>query len=195
MKGLVYAVIFSAFLGLFACNSGQPEPVAWVNGLPLTTDELRYWMLLEKAGVYSYFFRIHGIEDSDNFWLQELDGEIPMEKLRAVALEKAKRVKIQQILALEKGIIETANFDEILDRLQEVNIERRKRVENGEPVYGPVQFTERTYFFHEFDEMVLELKRELAREEITEYEKYIDQLLADSDFKIYKKVYNSIRLK
>lgn len=182
MKGMVPAGIFLVFIGLFACNTSQSEPAAWVKGQPITHSELDYWMLLEKAGVYNYFFRKHGIEDSDNFWFQELDGEIPMEKLRAVALEKAKRVKIQQVLALEKGIIETANFDEILDRLPEVNTERRKRVENGEPVYGPLQFTERTYFLHEFDEMVLELKRELAREKITDYEKYIDQLLAEPDF-------------
>jgi len=81
-------------------------------------------------------------------------------------LEKAKRCKIQQIIALNKGLIETTNFDKIIGELQTVNAERASKVENGEPVYGPVQFTSRTYFSHVFDKMKIELKAKLAKDEL-----------------------------
>lgn len=149
-----------------SCTNNKPKIVAWVSDESITKSELKHWMLLEKASVYSYFYRKYGVSDSDSFWIQKLGDEIPLEKLKSISIEKAKRIKIQQILALEKGIIETANYDEIIDGLENINVERKQKVENGEPIYGPIQFTKRTWFFHVFDKMVIELKDELAKNEL-----------------------------
>lgn len=113
--------------------------------------------------MYNYFYQKFGVEDSEHFWTQKLGDEIPLEKIKSLAFENAKRCKIQQILALEKGIISTTNFDEITQDLKEINGERKQKVANGEPIYGPVQFTSRTFFAHVFDKMVIALKNELAK--------------------------------
>lgn len=149
-----------------SCYEKKPEIVAWVNIEPIAKSELNHWMLLEKANVYNYFYRTYGVNDSDTFWTQKLGSEIPLEMLKEQALEKVKRCKIQQHLALEKGIIKTTNFDEIVGDMESVNAERKQKVENGEPIYGPLQFTSRTFFFHVFDKMVIELKNELAKNEL-----------------------------
>ena len=125
---------------------------------------MNHWMLLEKANVYSYFYRKYKVQDNPTFWTEKLGDEIPLEKLKEIALQRVKRCKVQQILALEMGILKTANFDEILNALEEENLNRKRKIEKGEPIYGPKQFTSRTYFFKVFDNMVIKLKNELAKD-------------------------------
>jgi len=149
-----------------SCNKKKPEIVAWLNNEPITNSELKHWMLLEKANVYNYFYRKYGVGDSKHFWTQKYGNEIPLEMLKELAIENAKRCKIQQILALEKGIIKTTSFDEITKEMEKVNAERKKKVEKGEPIYGPVQFTSRTYFYHVFDKMVIDLKNKFSKHEL-----------------------------
>lgn len=149
-----------------SCGEQEQNVVAWINNEAITKAELKHWMLLEKANVYNYFYRKYGVNDNNKFWTQKQGNEIPIDKLKKTALEKAKRCKIQQIIALNKGLIETTNFDNIIGELETVNAERERKVENGEPVYGPVQFTSRTYFSHVFDKMKIELKTELAKDEL-----------------------------
>jgi hypothetical protein len=149
-----------------SCSKDNTDTVAWLGNETISKSELKHWMLLEKANVYNYFYRKYGVNDSDDFWTQKLGNEVPLEKLKETALEKARRCKVQQIIALKKGIIKTANFDEIISELEKVNVERNMKVENNEPIYGPVQFTSRTYFFHVFDKMQIELKTELAKDEL-----------------------------
>lgn len=149
-----------------ACAKQEQNVVARLNDEAITRAELKHWMLLEKANVYSYFYRKYGTQDSAHFWTEKQGDEIPLEKLKETALESAKRCKAQQILALEKGIVKTTNFDEIMEDLEKVNAERKRKVENGEPIYGPKQFTSRTYFSHIFDKMVIALKNELAKDEL-----------------------------
>jgi hypothetical protein len=166
MKNFRYIIFLMVLLIAVGCTRSKPDVVARLDSEAITKSELKHWMLLEKANVYSYFYRKYKVEDSEHFWTQELGDEIPLEKLKALALEKAKRCKVQQILALEKGITKTANFDEIAEEMKAVNEERRQKLEKGEPIYGPVQFTSRTYFSHVFDKMVIELKNELVKHEL-----------------------------
>lgn len=166
MKNYIHICFLIVVLIASSCAKQDQNVVALVNNEAITKSELKHWMLLEKANVYNYFYSKFGVNDSDNFWTQKLGDEIPLKKLKETAIEKAKRCKVQQIIALKKGIIKTANFDEIISELEKVNIERNMKVENNEPIYGPVQFTSRTYFFHVFDKMQIELKTELAKDEL-----------------------------
>jgi hypothetical protein len=166
MKVLEYIWIFLFPVLITGCSEDRQNVVAVLENHPITTAELRYWMLLEKANVYSYFYRKHQVADGDDFWTTKLADEVPLERLKETALAKVKRCKVQQILARQKGIIHTAHFDEIVHALDRVNKERMKRIENGEPVYGPTQFTTRTYFSHVFDKMVIDLKSALATKEL-----------------------------
>ena len=158
--------MFFFLLCVVGCQSSDSEFVASLNNEPISKSELRHWMLLEKANVYNYFYRKYGVQDSDEFWSEKQGGEIPLEKLKKTALGVAKRHKIQQVLALEKGIVRTINFDEIMLNLKIVNAERKRKVENGEPIYGPMQLTSRNYFSHVFDKMVIALKTELSKDEL-----------------------------
>ena len=93
---------------LFACNKDNTNIIARVNEYPISTSELRYWMMLQRAEVYNYYYEEFGIIDSDDFWEQKIEGNSPLDKLKELALEKAVRCKVQQILALERGIVACA---------------------------------------------------------------------------------------
>lgn len=166
MKILYQLYLAIVLLILVSCHKEKQSIVARVNNEAITISEMKHWMLLEKANVYNYFYRKYKVEDSKAFWAHMYGGEIPLEKLKRIAFQQAKRCKIQQIIALEKGIIETATFVEILMELEKVNSERKKKVANGDPIFGPVQFTSRSYFSHVFDQMVIKLKNELAKNEL-----------------------------
>jgi len=53
-------------------------------------------------------------------------------------------------------------------------------VENGEPIYGPKQFTSSTNFFHVFDKIVITLKNELTKEELEPNNEQLKSLLEKS---------------
>ena len=166
MKSYSYIFFLIALFITVSCGKNEPEIVAYINNEAITVSELKHWMLLEKASVFNYFYRKYRAEDSENFWTQKQGNEVPIEMLKELALEKAKRCKTQQILALEKGIIETTCFDDIIKEMEEINDNRRKKVDRDEAIYGPIQFTSRTYFSHVFDKMVLQLKDELSIHEL-----------------------------
>ena len=195
--------------------------MACVNDEAISKSELKHWMLLEKANVYNYFYQTYKETANDNFWTQQLGDEIPLNKLREVALYKAKRSKVQLTLARDKGIIATADFDGIIQKLANVNNDRKAKNEKGEPIYGPVKFTSRTYFFDYFDKTVIELKNALAKNELKpdnlqlqalqqqsngnleflimqfvdeNYEEFIDQLTDKASIKINHKVYDQTYL-
>jgi len=148
------------------CSQEPNDVVARVEGQTITSSELTYWMLLEKANTFNYFYQKYKVVDSKSFWTQKFGNETPLARLRRVALNKAVRCKIQQILALDKGIIESANFNKIMQELDGVNAERKSAVSNQEPVYGLVRFTKRTYFSHVLDKMIVQLKNKLAENEL-----------------------------
>lgn len=157
-------------------NERDQNIVASINGEVITIAELNHWMLLEKSKVYNYFFRKYGVHDSDHFWTEKQGNEIPLEKLKKAALKSVKRCKIEQILALKKGILKTANFDEIIKEMKIVNADRIQKTENHEPIYGPKQFTHRTYFSHVHDKMKEALKKQLSKKELHPNKKEMDSL-------------------
>lgn len=167
-------MVFS--LLLVNCSQVDENIVARINAQVITKAELNYWMLLEKANVYNYFFRTYGAQDSASFWTEKQGNEIPLKKLKEVALEKAKRCKIEQILALEKGIVTTINFDELMHEMTKVNADRKQKVANGEVIYGPKQYTSRTYFSKIQDKMRGALKKELAKNVLYPKKEALDKL-------------------
>lgn len=165
-KHLLNAYLVLLLVGSISCKDQRPEPVAWVNDLLISQLEFRHWMLLEKANTFNYFYQKYKVNESDHFWTDTFGGEVPIDRLRKVALEKAIDCKVQQAMALEKGVIDRVDFDVIVQKVKQVNTARKKTVESGEPVYGPVKFTKRTYFSYVFDKMVIDLKNELAKKEL-----------------------------
>jgi hypothetical protein len=182
-KAYVYTSLFAISCVLFfSCNKNDTSVIAWVNQYPVSSAEFKHWMLLQRAEVHNYFYNKYQLADSEDFWETEKEGESPLEMLKEMALEKALRCKVQQITALEKGIVDHIDFDRMMLEMQEENLKRKRKIENGEVVYGAKRYTERTYFAHEFDKLVIQLKAVLAKDELKPAKKDLEALIENEDY-------------
>ncbi len=179
----LFAISFVLFI---SCDRNDANVIAWVNQYPVSSAEFKHWMLLQRAEVHNYYYNKYQLADSEDFWETEKEGQSPLEMLKEMALEKAVRSKIQQIIALEKGIVEHIDFDQMMLEMQEENLKRKTKIEKGEVVYGAKRYTERTYFAHEFDKMVIRLKAALAEDELEAPEKELEAMVQNDNFPLHE---------
>lgn len=177
----IYAAI--VLLALGACSTSDKE-VAYVEGYPITASEMHYWMLLKKAEVNRYFYREHRVHNADNFWENEYNNESPIAMLKNLAMQEAKRCKVQQIMAFERGLVQEIHFDSITAQVGVENSRRAEKVERGEVIYGHQHFTQRSYFSHQFDNMVYLLKQELSEQELKPSLAELEQFIPSDTFMI-----------
>lgn len=182
-KSYVYTSLFAlSCVLLISCNKNDASVIVWVNQYPISKAEFEHWMLLQRAAVHNYFYTKYNITDSEAFWETETGGESPLEILKEMALDKAVRCKVQQIMALKKGIVDHIDFDQMMLEMKEENLKRKKKIENGEVVYGARRYTERTYFAHEFDKMVIQLKAALVKDALKPSEKDLKAMVKNENF-------------
>lgn len=179
-SGIKISLVLTLFF--LGCQAEKSSIVLWVNDMPVTTSEFEFQMLRNKAEVTGYFYRKHKISDSDIFWISSFQNESPLEMLKKLALEDAIKCKVQQQLAIKKGVSDNFDFDEMIKEMEAVNLERKQKVQLGEVVYGPVSFTPRTYFDYVFDQMVYELKYELSLSELKPGQKELELMQKSLEF-------------
>lgn len=141
----------------------QKQVVATVNGIPIKNSELKHWMLLNKAEVYNHYYRKYELPPDKNFWLTQLNGQTPLDKLKYKSLNEIVRIKVKQQLAEKLGIEVTKDYRDLMTERLKVNEIRKKKAESGKVIYGPVTFNPRTYFSRVHDKMVLKSKKILAK--------------------------------
>ncbi len=144
-----------------------PEPwVAKVNGEPIAVREFERRVLGNRAAAYSYFAGKYGATDSAEFWTTSYGGEAPLAWVKERALQECVRIKVEQILARHKGVVEDISYGAFLERLAQENERRRKALELGQPIYGPMQYEEDQFFSYLLSNVVIEVKRRLAQGEL-----------------------------
>jgi len=124
------------------CILWDKDPyVAKVNGEQLTEREFRY--RYNRSG----------------------DGEA-VETARENALKESIRIKVQQILFLDKDIQNDISYSSFLDDLERENKRRKNAIERKQVIYGPVQFNERDYFEYVFSNNVTAVKEKMKGREL-----------------------------
>jgi len=158
----VIAMLLS-FPTVVSCGEHPGTWVAKVNGEPISVRLFERGMVRNRASAYQYFRQKYGAEDSADFWTTPYDGEAPLEWIKQKTLDECVRIKVEQVFARDHGVIADAGYGAFLASLERENERRRQALAAGEPIYGPQQYTEDTYFTYFFTNMVLELKKRLSR--------------------------------
>lgn len=153
--------------------------VGTINGAAIAVEEFRLLMDRNKPEISSYFGEKYGssILDSPEFWDTTFSGERPSEVLKEKALRDCVRIKVQQLLALEKKLIADTSYSAFTKALKDENNRRKRAIEKGEIIYGPEKFSEEAYFFYYFQTIVDKIKENLREtrqlsvddKEITQY--------------------------
>ena len=203
--GLILLAAFWIFWILGDQKLAKDDVIATVNGEPITALEFEHRMQRHRGQVQSYFFKTYGAKDSANFWTTEYDGNIPIEMVKSRTFEELTRIKIQQWMAKERGIVSDISYDGLLRQMKEENRKRKQTAGKG-VIFGPVAFDEHTYFEYSFSNMVIALKRKLAEEGLLsdqgifssmnrEYENLIDQELKKAEVVVRDSVYKRMMVK
>lgn len=172
MKKLIMAVLgVTTVIGiifmscLFTNDREEIETVATINGEPIQASE--FLLILNYnyvAKTYNYFSNTYGVKDYKGFWSNVYDGEKPIEYATKMVLQELTRIKSEQILMKDYGVITDATYEIFLNELQKENDRRKIAVEKKEVIYGPVEYSDYQYYSHVYSTNVNELKRILGKE-------------------------------
>lgn len=166
--GIVFSVIVAAIvisILAFFSRTQQREYVAKVNGESIEEKEFLRQLNLERAVTANYFKQKYNAEVNGDFWTRDFGGEVPVQYAKERTLKECIRIKIQQTLAKEQGLMEDITYTAFLKKLIEENKTRKDAVKNHQVIYGPEQYDENGYFSHMFSNLVNRLKEKLLDSE------------------------------
>ncbi|WP_168735920.1 peptidylprolyl isomerase [Cohnella fermenti] len=118
-------------------------------GIPVVREELALLAGFDRAVVASEMLAASGEADSETFWTRERDGRSLLDELEERVKRRLVLGRAESLLALEAGVIEQAGYDAFLRRLEAENESRKRAQANGEVVYGPLSFDERTFYSYD----------------------------------------------
>lgn len=153
-------------------DDGKIRIIAYINQEPIEENEFKLIFTKHRGDVLSYFHRNYKVDSSDDFWRTDYKGEIPAVMAKELTLNTLTRIKAEQKLMKEKGIIEDMTYSTYLKALEKENERRRVALKNNQVIYGPKQYTEDTYYDYLHSTRLHVLKDKLSKDEfaITEEE-------------------------
>lgn len=122
----VCVLMYRTAFGKTDAGMGQ-DTVFLVNGTEIPKEEFQMFLQDEKASTASYFYQQYGAEYGADFWETEFGNEIPIETAKSNALSKLVRVKLEQQLAMEYGLLQSSCFEDI-----------KKELDKEKSIYGVV---------------------------------------------------------
>lgn len=162
---LVFMVILVPALTM-AWNYDKNKALAYINCEEITASEFSLIQNNTKSEVITYFRQKYKAEIDKTFWDRSYSGEIPLEILKQRTMDKLTKLKMEQVLAKDKGIIEDISYDAFLDAWNNENNTRKQSIESGKVIYGNKNFGELEYYNYRQSNLVLELKKKLMDNEL-----------------------------
>ncbi|NQX67145.1 peptidyl-prolyl cis-trans isomerase [Paenibacillus alba] len=164
--GFIIVVVLLCCTAFFFRNQVEDDQtVATVNGEPIRASE--FMLIMNNnyvAKTYNYFSNKYGVKDYKDFWNTVYGNEKPIDYAKSLALKEWIRIKSEQILMKQYGVVSDMTYASFLNELEKENNRRKTAVANNQVIYGPVEYSEYQYFSHEFTNQVIELKKNLAKE-------------------------------
>ncbi|UKS24121.1 peptidyl-prolyl cis-trans isomerase [Paenibacillus sp. HWE-109] len=190
--GLIVIVVMSLYFAaiVFSNQVEDDQTVATVNGEPIQIPE--FMLILNNnyvAKTYNYFVNKYDVKDFKDFWSTAYGNEKPIDYARQLALKEWIRIKSEQILMKQYGVISDITYDTFLNELGKENNRRKTAVENKQVIYGPVEYSDYQYFSHEFTNDVIELKKILAKETFNLTENELKAAYEHSKEEYYRDAY------
>lgn len=204
-KRTLFTVVIAIFMAVAAIaataaytkNSkvSDNDTALTVNDEPVAAGEFRMLMgFAHVAKTYSYFQEKYGADTSKDFWTTSYGGETPILYVREKTLADEVRIKLQQILMKENGIVSDISYEGFLKSLKEENQKRQEAVKKDQVIYGPEQYGPNEYFDYQLSNNVYKLKEKLFSDAVNEeelrkqYEADKDKQYSMPDFMKFEKI-------
>lgn len=124
----------------------EADFVATVNGAPIDRRQLMMMLPSFRSETIRYYYTLYGAAVDERFWRTRYGEQTPAERIKQASLEAAVRMKVEQQFARRLGVADGADYSTFLMRRQEENRRRQEAANNGQVLYGPVQYGEKGYF-------------------------------------------------
>lgn len=184
----ILMILSIAALGVLFVNGSakDQEEITEIDGITVTRHELDREMQRCRAVVINRIVNKHRITDMTDFWEKKYNGQTPVEILRQKALDTLMVFKVQERLLKERNLWPYSRYTELISDLEKTNDEREKAAKQGATIYGPVNYTERSFFDYKFGNAVIRLKEKLVEEgELVVDEEYLLQYFDELQATIY----------
>lgn len=161
-------IVIATYALMKSQSVSEYDPALTVNNEPIAAGEFRERLTYNHvAKTYSYFKEKYGV-DPERILENKLWGESPIHVAREATLNDEIRIKIQQMLMKQNGMITDFSYESFLKSLADENHRRQEAVKKGQIVYGPTQFGENEFFDYQFSNNVFKLKEVLYSKDISE---------------------------
>lgn len=118
--GLMLVLIaLLAVVGIPSKSTGNQTGLITVNTTQIAEEEFTMFLQDQKAMTVNYFVQKYNAEYGAEFWTTEYEGEVPLEVAKQAALEEVIRIKIEQEIAQELGLIKDNQFETIMKLAKE----------------------------------------------------------------------------
>ncbi len=111
---------------------------------------------------------------------------IPLTTVNSLNTNTVAEFKIQQQLALELGLLKDISYKSFYQGFLNENQRRKEAQSQNKVFYGPVQFTEDTYFSYYISNLILGIKSELLKSRLKIDEHQLQRLYKQNKEKLYK---------
>lgn len=89
-----------------------------INEVSIPKEEYAMFLQDQKALTVNYFTQTYGAEYDADFWSTEYGEEVPIEVAKEAALEKLIRIKVEQQVAKDLGIVGDTYFNTMVEQLE-----------------------------------------------------------------------------
>lgn len=180
--GVVIAVMSLITVStLFAqASQSNTSAVLTVDGEAITAAELAIHMDRNRAEIAQHYQQQFGAEADKGFWSRRYGEETPAERLQAVASEQAVRMKVEQMLAREAGVVADIGYKAFVEAMEAENTRRANAIMNNQVVYGPARFDMQSFHMY-----YMSMMRNAVVQELTEkrYLALVEQRLQTAHIK------------
>jgi len=145
--------------------SEEGETVAWIDGTPVHKGEFERALRANKSRVVDEYYMKYGAEQTAAFWTTAYGGGTPSESVRKLALESVTKLKVEQMIAREQGVLADIGYSGFLRELESENRRRQEAVAEGRVVYGPVRYEEEAYLEYVMSNAIRDVKSRLLERE------------------------------
>lgn len=157
--GVILLVLFVALVGARQREQAFQGALMTVDGVEVPTEEFALFLQDQKALTVNYFVQTYGAEYGADFWTTAFNQEVPLEKAKKLALEKLIRVKVEQQMAKELGLIKDSKFETIVEMM-----------DKDKSIYGAdnLDIFQKYSVYHSKLVLEAEQKHKLAQSDISE---------------------------
>ncbi len=136
--------------------------VLTVDGQGVPVRELELLLTQDRWEAFAYYQQHYGDSDHPGFWTTAYRGQTPANYLKKLAISDAVRDTVQFVLAHKYGLIPDPSYAAFLSSLAAENASRAQALRENQPIYGPEQYTETTYFTYALSQAAISLQATLV---------------------------------